>query len=105
MITASEKAKSNKKGQGLFDAEFFKRVKKLLSVVIPSYSCKEAKYVAILSLLLILRTQMSIWLADVNGKIVKAIVDRNVNKFAYRIFNLMLFAIPSSAVNSGLDYF
>lgn len=48
---------------------------------------------------------MSIWLADVNGKIVKSIVERNFNKFVYRIFNLMLFAIPSSAVNSGLDYF
>jgi len=28
-----------------------------------------------------------------------------VNKFAYRIFNLALFSVPSSAVNSGLDYF
>jgi len=48
---------------------------------------------------------MSIWLADVNGKIVKAIVERDFKKFIYRIMNLMLFSIPSSAVNSGMDYF
>mmetsp|Transcript_31177 Transcript_31177/g.47715 ORF Transcript_31177/g.47715 Transcript_31177/m.47715 type:complete len:93 (+) Transcript_31177:313-591(+) len=48
---------------------------------------------------------MSIWLADVNGKVVKAIVERNFNLFLYRVFNLMLFSIPSSAVNSGMEYF
>lgn len=71
----------------------------------PSYSSKECKYLVILTLLLVLRTQMSIWLADVNGKVVKAIVERNFNLFLYRVFNLMLFSIPSSAVNSGMDYF
>lgn len=48
---------------------------------------------------------MSIWLADVNGKIVKSIVEKNFNLFLYRVFNLMLFSIPSSAVNSGMEYF
>lgn len=81
------------------------KIQGLLKIVIPSYTCKEAKYVTILTLLLILRTQMSIWLADVQGKIVKAIVERNFSKFLYRIFNMMLFSIPSSAVNSGMDYF
>lgn len=48
---------------------------------------------------------MSIWLAEVNGKVVKSIVDRNFKNFLYRIGYLGLFAIPSSAVNSGMDYF
>ena len=48
---------------------------------------------------------MSIWLSEVNGKIVNAIVERNFNKFLYRIGYLGLFAIPSSVVNSGMDYF
>jgi hypothetical protein len=70
---------------GLVDAEFIKRIKKLLKIVIPSYTCKESKYIAILTLLLILRTQMSIWLADVNGRIVKSIVERNWNLFLKRV--------------------
>lgn len=71
----------------------------------PRTNCKESKYLLILSLLLILRTYMSIWLAEVNGKIVKSIVDRNFKKFCIKIFNLFLFSVPSSAVNSALDYF
>jgi len=48
---------------------------------------------------------MSIWLADVNGQVVKAIVNKNLRKFIYRIFVLFLFALPSSTVNSAIDYF
>ena len=53
--------------------------------MIPKANCKETKYLVILSLLLVLRTYMSIWLADVNGKIVKAIVDRNFKKFCLKV--------------------
>jgi len=59
----------------------------------------------ILSGLLVLRTYMSIWLADVNGQVVKAIVKKSLPEFIKKIFGLALFAIPSSALNSGLDYF
>jgi ABC-type uncharacterized transport system fused permease/ATPase subunit len=76
-----------------------------LKVAIPSWTGKEAKYLLILTLLLVTRTQLSIWLAEVNGKVVKAIVERNFNKFVYRILNILAFAVPSSVVNSGLDYF
>jgi len=48
---------------------------------------------------------MSIWLAEVNGKVVKSIVERNLKEFIYRIFYLGCFAVPSSAVNSGMEYF
>ena len=57
----------------------------LLKIAVPNYTCKEAKYLVILTLLLILRTQMSIWLADVNGRVVKSIVERNFSKFCYRV--------------------
>jgi len=46
-------------------------------VVVPTYTCKEARYIVILTMLLVLRTYMSIWLAEVNGQIVKEIVGRN----------------------------
>jgi hypothetical protein len=56
------------------DAKFFARIKELLKVAVPLWTGKEAKYLLILTLLLVTRTQLSIWLADVNGKVVKAIV-------------------------------
>lgn len=78
------RSKTGHKG-GNVDNVFLKRIKSLLKVVFPSWTCKESKYVVILTLLLVLRTQMSIWLADVNGKIVKAIVERDFSKFCYRV--------------------
>ena len=39
----------------------------LLKIAIPSYKSREAVYLIILTGLLVIRTYMSIWLADVNG--------------------------------------
>ena len=59
------------------DDIFIERIKKLLKIAIPSYKTKEVLYIVVLTGLLVLRTYMSIWLADVNGQVVKAIVKRD----------------------------
>lgn len=43
------------------------------------------RYLVSLIILLIVRTYMSIWLADVNGRVVKAIVNKDLNLFIKRI--------------------
>lgn len=60
------------------DKEFWERIKILLKIAIPSILCKEVIYLVALTILLILRTFMSIWLAEVNGGIVKSIVNRSL---------------------------
>lgn len=95
----------NKGGKGNVDKVFWERIKILVKIAVPSWRSKEAFYLFALSGLLVLRTYLSIWLADVNGAIVKAIVSRDFNQFLKRVFALMLFAIPSSSVNSGMDFF
>ena len=75
------------KGQGNVDSVFFKKIQSLLKAVVPRANCKESKYLLILSLLLILRTYMSIWLAEVNGRIVKSIVERDFKKFLMKVSN------------------
>jgi ABC-type uncharacterized transport system fused permease/ATPase subunit len=84
---------------------FWERIKKLLAIAIPSWRTKEVLYLIVLSGLLVVRTYLSIWLADVNGQIVKSIISLNLQMFMRRVFALMLFAIPSSTVNSAMDYF
>jgi len=80
------------------------RVKDLIKIAVPGWKSKEFSYAVILSVLLITRTYLSLWLADVNGKIVKAIVNRSLSEFLKRVLILVLFAIPSSTVNSLLEY-
>ncbi|CDW80449.1 abc transporter n-terminus family protein [Stylonychia lemnae] len=89
MLGDAGNRKARRGGKGNVDKEFFERIKKLLRIAIPSYNSREAVYVVILTGLLVVRTYMSIWLADVNGQ----------------IFGLMLFAIPSSTVNSAMEYY
>lgn len=50
------------------------KIKKFIGVVVPEKNGREAKYLVILGLLVVLRTYMSILLADINGKLVKSIV-------------------------------
>jgi len=45
---------------------------------------------AVLTGLLVLRTYLSIWLADVNGQVVKAIVNRNFSEFIKRVRDFTL---------------
>jgi len=95
----------SKRNSGNVDKAFFDKLKKFIAVVVPDKGGREAKYLVILGLLVILRTYMSILLSDINGKLVKSIIKQDFKKFLHKILNLLLFSIPSSAVNSGLDYF
>jgi len=75
---------SNKKsrgGKGNVDKEFITRITKLVKVVVPSAASGETGILVILSILLVLRTMLSIWLADVNGMIVKTIVNKDFGAF------------------------
>ena len=51
-----------------------------------------------------LRTFLSIYIADLNGKIVKSIIQKNKSIFIQRVFYLGLIAVPASFVNSFLDF-
>ena len=93
------------KKAGSVDGVFWERVKKLIKVVVPSWTSKEARYIYLLMVVIAVRTYMSIWLADSQGRIVKTIVSGDFVQFCRKVSFMMLFAIPSSMVNAGLDYF
>lgn len=62
------------KGKGNVDNVFFERIKHLIKIVIPRWNCVEVLDLFLLTVFLVLRTFLSIYLAGVNGKIVKAII-------------------------------
>jgi len=67
------------------DKEFWNRLFKLVKIVLPSWKSREARYIYFLTALLVVRTFMSIWLADVNGRVVKAIVNKSLPEFFRRV--------------------
>ena len=56
---------------------FWERIKKLVVIAVPAWNTKEVFYIIVLTGLLVVRTYLSIWLADVNGAIVKSIVTQD----------------------------
>jgi ATP-binding cassette subfamily D (ALD) protein 3 len=75
-----------------------------VGIVIPSWYCVEVLDLVLLTLFLVLRTYLSIYLADVNGRIVKSIIQMDLNLFLRRIAGLGLLSVPASFVNSFLNY-
>ena len=60
--------------------------------------------VAYLTLFLIIRTFLTIYLAEVNGKIVKSMIEIKFGSFVKNIMKLVIFAIPGSFINSFLEF-
>ena len=77
---------------------------KLIKIAIPCVFGREAASLFLLSLLLVIRTLLSIQISNVIGSIAKAIVNIKFSDFTYRIVVLILYSFPASVVNSGLEY-
>ena len=95
---------TQKGGKGNVDGVFLKRIKKLVKIVIPTWKCKEVLDLCLLTVFLVLRTFLSIYIAALNGTIVKSIIEGNKGVFIVRVCYLGLIAIPASFVNAFLDF-
>lgn len=74
-----EKRKAN------VDFAFLKKLIKLIKIAIPRLLGKEMLSLFVLSLLLVVRTYLSIYISEVNGSIVKAIVKIDFEKFVKQV--------------------
>jgi ABC-type uncharacterized transport system fused permease/ATPase subunit len=99
-----EEALKKEKVKASVDKKFLRKLIKLMKIAIPNLIGRETLSLALLSSLLVIRTVLSIQIADVNGSIVKSIVRINFSDFIYRIFELGLYSFPSSVVNSALEH-
>jgi hypothetical protein len=65
--------------------DFLRKLYRLIKIVIPKLISRETLGIASLSALLVLRTVLSIYISEVNGSIVKAIVDIKPIKFIEQV--------------------
>ena len=89
--------KDNKKrSKGTADKYFFKRLLRFIKIAIPSLKSRETGYIFALSVCLVIRTILSINLAEVNGGVVHGIIKRNKQQYVQGLFTILLYAVPSS---------
>ncbi|KAI1043457.1 hypothetical protein LB505_002200 [Fusarium chuoi] len=84
--------------------EFFRSLLRLLKIVVPGWGSKESRLLMSHSFFLVLRTLISLRVAEMDGAIVKALVKGNGKEFLKRIVWWMLIAVPATFTNSMLSY-
>ncbi|ODO11837.1 hypothetical protein I350_00621 [Cryptococcus amylolentus CBS 6273] len=86
------------------DPKFHVRLKRLMRVVIPSLKTREAAMLALHSAFLVGRTGLSLYVAELDGRIVSSLVTANPALFLMNITRWLLIAIPATYTNSMLEY-
>lgn len=86
------------------DRKFVKQLIDLLKIMIPGWRTREAGLLACATLTLLTRTFLSVYVATLEGQIVKRIVLRDVHGFARMLARWFLIAFPATFVNSAIRY-
>ncbi|OCF75242.1 ATP-binding cassette, subfamily D (ALD), peroxisomal long-chain fatty acid import protein [Kwoniella mangroviensis CBS 8886] len=86
------------------DPLFHIRLKRLLRIVIPSLKSREAAMLALHSAFLVTRTGISLYVAELDGRIVSSLVTAQPALFLTNLTKWLLVAIPATYTNSMLEY-
>jgi ATP-binding cassette subfamily D (ALD) long-chain fatty acid import protein len=95
---ADEKSSNRKKVE--INLEFFRNLMRLLRIVIPGWRSKEFRLLLSHSVFLVLRTILSIYVAELDGKLVSHLVRGKGKEFLKSLVWWMTVAIPATFTNS-----
>jgi ATP-binding cassette, subfamily D (ALD), peroxisomal long-chain fatty acid import protein len=80
--------------------EFFRSLFRLLKIVIPGFKSKELRLLASHSVFLVLRTMLSLYVAELDGKVVSSLVKGKGREFLLGLVWWMMVAVPATFTNS-----
>lgn len=100
---AGEAPASNRKKVEL-NREFFQNLGRLLKICIPTWRSREAGLLARHSIFLVLRTLISLYVAELDGRLVSALVRGRGKAFLKGLVWWMIVAVPATFTNSMLSY-
>ncbi len=100
----SEDSEDGGRAKGELNREFVRSLMRLLRIVVPGWKSKETRLLIGHSFFLVLRTLLSVKVAEMDGAIVKALIKGNGREFMRRLMWWMLIAVPATFTNSMLNY-
>ncbi|KAK0327745.1 ATP-binding cassette long-chain fatty acid transporter pxa2 [Friedmanniomyces endolithicus] len=84
--------------------EFFRNLGRLLRICIPGWKSKEARLLVSHSVFLVLRTLISLYVAELDGRLVSSLVKGKGKAFLKGLVWWMIVAVPATFTNSMLSY-
>lgn len=87
-----------------FNRTFVVQLLKLLGIMVPGVRTIEAGLLVLHTLSLVSRTFLSIYVARLEGQVVKFIVRKDMTRFALQLSKWLLVAIPATFVNSLIRF-
>lgn len=106
-MSGGSRGKKSRRGKGPrveVDAKFFAQLRRILRIIIPSYKSKEALLLMGHSVFLVLRTMLSLYVADLDGRIVSALVRAQTKQFLLGILWWMTVALPATYCNAMIEF-
>lgn len=86
------------------DRDFFRQLMILLKIMVPGWRTREMGLLACATLTLLARTFLSVYVAELEGQIVKRIVLRDIHGFGLMLARWFAIALPATFVNSAIRY-
>ncbi|XP_038047501.1 ATP-binding cassette sub-family D member 1-like [Patiria miniata] len=85
-------------------SELNRKLIRLIKIIMPGILTKEFGLLFLHTMSLICRTFLSIYVAHLEGNMVKAIVNKNMMQFLLHILKWLLIAVPATFVNSTIRF-
>lgn len=98
------KATKNNERHPSVNLEFLVQLHRLVKLMVPGIWTAETGLLVVHSLALAARTFLSIYVASLEGQIVKYIVRRDVRSFAFMLLKWLGVAVPATFINSMIRY-
>jgi ABC-type uncharacterized transport system fused permease/ATPase subunit len=86
------------------NAVFFRRLRRILQIILPGMMSKEATLLGVLTALLIGRTASSVAIARCVGRSAQYLVARQWDELGRSLARFVALTIPAAVINSGLKY-
>ncbi|CAK8696772.1 unnamed protein product [Clavelina lepadiformis] len=83
---------------------FFKRLFYLIRILIPNLWSKEFLWLILHSCALVTRTFLSIYVADLDGRMVRSIVRKDMREFILDLLRWLGLAVPATFTNSAIRF-
>lgn len=101
---AASEGDATKSNRVELNSEFLKNLWRLLKIVIPGWRSKEIRLIVSHSLFLVIRTLISLYVAELDGKLVSSLVRGKGKEFFQGLAWWMIVAVPATFTNSMVSH-